>query len=396
MKQDTVKETNVALYVHLPFCKRKCAYCDFISFTEAGKNISPYISLVLREWQAIRESLFPFGTSKVTSCYLGGGTPSLLSEKEIYTLVRGLFPYGAPPNMEFSIEANPESLTNSKLSCYRDLGINRISLGIQSFDDLMLHLLGRTHTASQAVKALIMIQDNGWENYNIDLMYGLPGQSVTNFSKDLEKALSFRSPHLSSYCLTVSPSTPLGKDLAEDRLILPDEDNILKMMDILEDMTAETGLEHYEISNFARPGFACKHNLTYWQLNPYFGLGIGAGSYYRQNGERWGSHWENPTTLNRYTEMVRTGHWAFKKRLPLSRETFFMETLLTHLRLKKGIDIRHLILTFGEGFTKKSLQRIEPIIQEGWLEIEKGYLKATKKGSRIMDALILEMISEIS
>ncbi len=383
------------MYVHLPFCRRKCAYCDFVSYSGKEDSISSYISQVLLEWQAISTVLLASTSFRITSCYLGGGTPSLLSEEQVRNLVEGLFPQGVPADMEFSIEANPESLTVSKLACYRDLGINRISLGVQSFNDTMLLRLGRIHTTRQAVEAITSIQDSGWENYSIDLMYGLPGQSMADFSADLKKALWFGTPHLSMYCLTINPSTPFGRQLAEGKLMLPREEEIIKMMDVLEEETLSVGFEHYETSNFAKPGFACRHNLTYWQLDPYIGLGVGAVSFFTQESGPWGAHWENPSTFWGYERIARSGKWPFLERAPLPRESAFMETLLTGLRLREGIEINQLQSRFGKEMVKKTLQGVAPIVREGWLEVEKGHLRATKQGGRILDALILELVSDI-
>ena len=391
--QSTPSTATFGLYVHLPFCRKKCAYCDFISYPGREGEITGYIQVLLTEWAAVRSELLAGKPFSVSSCYLGGGTPSLLTENQMHTLVDGLFPQGIPKNMEFTIEANPESLTASRLACYRDLGINRISLGVQSFNDPSLQRLGRIHTARQAETAIAMIQDGGWKNHNIDLMYGLPGQTPSDFTADLTKALGFHVPHLSVYSLTINPATPFGKRSAEGKLLLPPEKKIVETMDILEEKTASAGLEHYETSNFSRPGFACEHNLTYWHLAPYIGLGLGAVSFFTRDCGPWGAHWENPVTFHDYEAVSRSGKWSFLGRTPLSRDAAFMEALLTGLRLKEGIETGRLHAGFGEKIVGKMLRAVTPLLLEGWLEQKDGRLKATRAGSRILDALILELVS---
>jgi oxygen-independent coproporphyrinogen-3 oxidase len=383
------------LYVHLPFCKRKCAYCDFISYPNREEEITGYIQTLLTEWAAVRSELLKGTPFSVSSCYLGGGTPSLLDENQLHILVEGLFPQGIPENMEFSIEVNPESLTASRLACYRDLGINRISLGVQSFNDKSLQQLGRIHTVKQAETAIVMIQDNGWENHNIDLMYGLPEQSPRDFTSDLTRALDFHVPHLSAYSLTINPATPFGKRSAAGKLLLPQEEKMVEMMDTLEEKTASAGLQHYETSNFSRPGFACKHNLTYWRLAPYIGLGLGAVSFFTRDCGPWGAHWENPVTFQDYEEVSRSGKWPFLSRISLSCNAAFMEALLTGLRLQEGLETNQLRSRFGKKIVGEMLREVTPLLAEGWLEQKDGYLRATQQGSRILDALILELVSEL-
>jgi len=385
-----------ALYVHLPFCRRRCAYCDFVSFAGKEEAISPYIEWVLGEWQAVRDSLIFPATPEVTSCYLGGGTPSLLSEAQVEDLVEGLFSGGVAGPLEFTVEANPESLTPSKLRCYKTLGINRISLGVQSFSDGFLRKLGRIHTSSQAEAAIRMIHDEGWENWNIDLMYGLPGQTPTAFERDLDRALAFEPPHLSAYCLTLAPETSFGRLAEEGRLQLPEERDILEMMDILEEKSARAGLFQYETSNFAREGFACAHNLTYWHLEPYVGIGVGAVSYFRMPDEIWGGHWENPSGFPEYIKMVKEKEWQFKKRRILTKAQAFAETLLVGLRLTQGISMKGLQEAFGGEWMRQVLGKISFLMDEGWLETKDGVLRLSPYGSRLLDTLLVEIISSVN
>ncbi|RTZ94327.1 MAG: coproporphyrinogen III oxidase family protein [Deltaproteobacteria bacterium] len=387
---------SFALYIHLPFCRRRCAYCDFVSYAGREGEISPYIEGLLREWEAIKAILLSDGPVEITSCYFGGGTPSLLNEDQVEVLVSGLFPEGVSPGMEFSLEANPESLTPSKLGFYRRLGINRISLGVQSFSDEFLRCLGRVHTTRQAAEAIEMVRKGGWENWSLDLMYGLPGQSPAAFERDLARVLDSGAPHFSAYCLTIAPETPFGVQAAQGRLQLPPERSILEMMDLLEKRASRAGFLHYETSNFSRPGFACVHNLAYWHLEPYIGLGLGAVSYFRDGSAPWGAHWENPTDFEGYAKMAREDAWAFLERTPLTREEALTEAFLTGLRLIHGIEIGPLVARFGGEMVQDVLRKIHPLIEGGWLEMQNGFLRTTSRGSRVLDALLLEIISDLS
>jgi oxygen-independent coproporphyrinogen-3 oxidase len=387
--------TPFALYVHLPFCRKRCAYCDFVSYAGREETIPVYIGWLLEEWQAVKDAFVSPDAPRVTSCYLGGGTPSLLDELQIETLVTGLFPDGVDASMEFTIEVNPESLTPSKLVYYRTLGINRISLGVQSFDEEALRLLGRVHSVTQAEEAIRIIQTGGWENWSIDLMYGLPHQSPGAFSRDLERALSFGSPHLSVYCLTLAPSTPFGKLASEGKLQLPSEREILAMMDILEEKTNGAGFYQYETSNYARPGFPCIHNLVYWHLEPYVGIGLGSVSYFVKDSGPWGAHWENPTDFHAYEEKVKSDAWPFLSRTCLTRREAFMETFLTGLRLTRGIELIRLNARFGKGVVENVMVKIIPLMENGWIELKDGFLRATRRGGRVLDALILEIVSDL-
>ncbi len=386
-------QTALALYVHIPFCVKKCAYCDFTSYAGKESEIPDYITHVLDEWAAIRRELLK-NQASISTLYLGGGTPSLLTENQMTRLVRGLFPEGIDPSMEATVEANPESLTPSKLACYQELGINRVSVGIQSFSDAHLRLLGRLHSARRARECLDMIRRAGWRNFSMDLMYGLPGQSHEDFLRDLDEALGFEPPHLSTYCLTLSGGVPLGQAAARGAIHLPPEAEILKMMASLDKTMASHGYEHYEVSNFARPGHACRHNLAYWTLSPYIGLGAGAVSFFIEEVAPWGSHWENPGSLSGYAKRARNHSWAFHERSPLSHREALIEALLTGLRLKRGLSIRALAERFGEEAIGPVLQKAALLAAEGWCEMDGGSLRITPGGSCLLDTLVLELIPE--
>jgi len=383
---------SLALYVHLPFCRKKCAYCDFPSYPGREAIIPTYIRHLLMEWKEVKRLLFHGDLPKIVSVYFGGGTPSLLSDDQITTLVSGLFPKGIPDGVEVTLEANPESLDKKKLACYRRIGVNRLSVGIQSFSDPLLHRLGRLHSGRQAKDVLTLIHKEGWTRVNLDLMYGLPGQTPEAFDQDLDQALAFQFPHLSAYGLTLAPGTPLENAVSEGRAPLPREEEILSMMQHLEEKTGQAGYRHYEISNFARPGYECRHNLAYWTLSDYLGLGSGAVSYLPHPISPWGSHHENPASIEDYIQIARQGNWPFLNRSPLTQRQAFIETFLTGLRLSSGISIKALTARFGAPTIRQMLKRVHPLEEGGWIILDKNRLKTTSIGTRLLDTLLLELI----
>ncbi len=383
---------SLALYIHLPFCKQKCAYCDFPSYAGREASIPIYLHHLLMEWAVAQRVLFHGNLPKIVSCYFGGGTPSLLSESQITTLVTGLFPHGIPENAEVTLEANPESLDEKKLACYRRIGINRLSVGIQSFSDPVLTRLGRVHSGRQARNALNLLRKNGWTNVSLDLMYGLPEQTPDTFEHDLDQALAFEFPHFSAYCLTLAPGTPLENAVSKSETSLPEEEDILAMMQRLEEKAGRAGYGHYEISNFAKPGHECRHNLAYWTLSPYLGLGAGAVSYLPVPSSPWGSHHENPRSIEAYIGLARQGTWSFLNRTPLTRQQVLVETLLTGLRLSSGVSVPTLTARFGKAAIRQLLERARPLEEGSWIIRDGEHLKATPAGSRLLDTLILELI----
>ncbi len=279
--------TSSGLYVHIPFCKTKCPYCDFYSVTDATL-ISAYLAALDAEARLYRDQFPAFD-----SLFLGGGTPSWLGEAQLAALMKNLrrhFTFA--PDSEITLEANPDDITADKLALFRDLGINRLSLGVQSFDEAELRFLGRRHTARQTEAAIDLIRAAGFTNLGLDLMYGLPGQTLDAWLKTLETALSFAPEHLSCYQLTLAAETPLrtpmARRVARGELSLPDEETQREFFLLTANFLTARGYLHYEVANFARQGpqagslchYCCRHNLKYWTRTPYLGLGPAAHSFH--------------------------------------------------------------------------------------------------------------------
>ncbi|MRR58558.1 MAG: radical SAM family heme chaperone HemW, partial [Deltaproteobacteria bacterium] len=274
---------SLSLYIHYPFCLRKCLYCAFNSRTDSPCSADEYLAGLLRE-MALRSRMPEKGSSAVT-LYIGGGTPSLLEASQVEQLIDAAAKnYALAADAEITLECNPGTVSAAKLVAFRTAGVNRLSLGIQSFDDAFLERLGRFHTAGQAVAAFTAARDAGFDNIGIDLIHSLPGQTPAHWESELERACALHPDHLSVYGLSVEDGTPFALLEEEGKLALPDEDESACMYEKAAQLLSAGGYEQYEIANFARPGFRSRHNSGYWQRRPYLGFGAGAHAYLRLPG----------------------------------------------------------------------------------------------------------------
>ena len=364
---------NPGLYVHVPFCKTKCPYCDFYS--------KPSLSLVPDWIDALREETLFYRDrfAQFDTVYLGGGTPSLLSEKELDLLLHHLRnTFSVSSSSEFTLEANPDDITPDKLSAYRTLGINRLSLGVQSFDDQELRFLNRRHTALQAVTALEKIKNETAFQVGVDLMYGLPGQTELSWIETLEEAIRFQPEHISCYQLTFEDRTPFGKMLAEGKISALCEEDERAFFILTSTFLQRHGYVHYEISNFARgQENASRHNKKYWQHAPYLGLGPSAHSF--QEGIRW---W-NVRDLQSYCDSLKKGLPPLAGKEILTQEQHRLESLMLGFRTKEGIH-RGLIA---------SEPRFEAVIRDlknsGLIEISDERVTPTLEGFLVADSIPL-------
>lgn len=317
------------LYVHIPFCKRKCLYCDFYSVTSLSL-IPDWFEAVRKECLFYKDRFSPFG-----SLYLGGGTPTLLGDHEMVNLIHCLrthFTFSG--NLEFTVEANPDDITPGKLAFLQGLGVNRISLGIQSFDDQELRFLKRRHTAYQAEKALEWIRESGFPSLSLDLMYGLPGQTEAQWLGNLKHALRFTPEHMSCYQLTVEERTPLGRLCAEGRIKLLSEEEERTFFILTSSFLEANGYLHYEVSNYALgKDNTCRHNQKYWQHAPYLGLGPSAHSHER------GHRWWNVRSVEAYCQSLARGIRPVEGKEILSQDQYILESLMLGFRTKEGLDL---------------------------------------------------------
>ncbi len=365
--------TTSGLYIHIPFCKTKCHYCDFYSIT-SPELINDYLEALDREALLYKDSFTFFD-----SLYLGGGTPSLLDSAQLAALLNSLRRhFSFSPDTEITLEANPDDLTAHKLTLFRDLGLNRLSLGVQSFDEAELRFLKRRHTAAQTVRALSPIRAAGFTNLGLDLIYGLPGQSLDAWTNTLKTALSFAPEHLSCYQLTLTPDTPMGRLAAAGRLNLPDEETQRQFFLLTADFLTARGYIHYEVSNFAREEpYVCRHNLKYWTRTPYLGLGPAAHSF--QAGRRW---W-NFSSVEQYCASLNAGAAPLAGSETLTPAQIRLETLCLGFRTREGVSLE-IIREQPRGDAI-----LAELIQAGLLRVDRGRVIATPQGLVVADALPL-------
>jgi oxygen-independent coproporphyrinogen-3 oxidase len=371
-----IHDNKPGLYIHVPFCRSKCPYCDFYSHTDQSL-IPVWLNALEKEIGFYQNQFSSFDT-----LYLGGGSPSILSEEQVGRLVELLRDrFHFEPGVEITIEANPNDLNPDKLERLRELGINRISLGVQSFDDQELLFLKRRHTAGESQKALEWIREAGFTNLGIDLIYGLPRQTKNQFQVALEKALAFRPEHLSCYQLTMAKGTLFWgmKEKGSLKPISEEEEEafFLTTSEFLQDH----GYIHYEISNFAREEkYFSRHNQKYWQRSPYLGLGPSAHSF--QGNRRW---W-NVRSINRYCQSLEEGRLPVEAQEELSEEQVRLETISLGLRTRAGLDLKHL---GGNPNIEKALSRL---VESQLVSVTDNHIFPTLKGFLLADRLPLMLV----
>ena len=379
----------LALYIHIPFCETKCPYCDFNTYAGIEVLIPSYIEALRRETEAWGQLL---GRPPVRTVSLGGGTPSYVPAEGIGRVlgsVRDAF--DLDPVAEITLEANPDDCSEAKLGAYPDLGVNRVSLGVQSLDDRLLKMLGRRHSAAQAVDACRAVVAAGFDNVSIDLMYGLPDQTIEDWRRTLDGASEMGPPHISLYGLTLEKGTPMERWVASGEMPEPDPDLAADMYLMAEETMARQGYRHYEISNWARPGFESRHNLVYWRNEPYLGVGPGAHSYL--DGVRF---W-NLRSPKEYVRTVRelTAPQALDGRPmavaldtmavverseTIDRRLEMAETLMMGLRLDTGVATDEFASRFGESPSSVYGEVIDEFTSSGLLDDGDGRLKLTDRG----------------
>jgi len=372
------------LYIHIPFCLSKCPYCAFVSFPKLEGMQGRYVKALINEIKGITTEV---GKKSIRTVFFGGGTPTLLSaDMLISILVSCRECFSLDIDCEISIEANPGTVDKNGLRKLRNAGFNRISFGIQSFIDKELKNIGRQYNSSTAENALIDSQSVGFENVSIDLMYGLPGQNAETWNRSLERAFRFGPDHISCYQLTMEEGTPLARAVAIGALTVACEDEILRMEDLTTEVTKMAGLEQYEISNYARPGFECRHNVNYWQNGSYFAAGAAAVSYVDGTRKRrTGLPYE-------YCRLMEQGANPVIEQETLDNEASFRESVVMGLRMVRGINRQTLHARYGlevESYYGKALIALQ---QQNFLELDRENLRLTTKGRRFANMIMAELV----
>lgn len=368
--------TEAGLYVHVPFCQSRCIYCDFFSTTDAAWR-NRYVEALQREICARRDEL----RVRARSIYIGGGTPSLLSGSQLRDIFETLQAnFALEPQAEVTVEANPEDVTAEWLDALRDTPVNRLSMGVQTFDDNLLRFLRRRHDARRAVTSVEQCHRAGFDNLSIDLMYGLPGQDMAAWQRDVTQAFSLGVTHLSAYALMFEDGTALDALRKKGDVREADEELGLAMYSWLQDEAARRGWEHYEISNFCRPGFYSRHNKSYWQGLPYLGFGPGAHSYDGERVRRW-----NLADLKKY--VLEAGKPPYESET-LSDDEIYNEYVMTRLRMPEGVDLTAL----SEENCAYFLRMAQPHVDANRLTINKNHASISRCGLFVSNDIICDLM----
>lgn len=371
------------LYIHIPFCESKCIYCDFYSMANNNHLIDKYINALLVEAVLRKNEL---NSETLTTVYLGGGTPSLLSITQLSKIVNGLkkvFDFSAVE--EFTIEVNPDDVTADYIQQAKSLGINRVSMGVQSFSDEDLRFINRRHTAKQATDAIHIIKKAGIDNISIDLIYGIPGQNIEKWKNNVDTAISLSVQHISAYTLMYEEGTRLSVMRSLGKITEVDDDVVTAMYDYLVAQLKSNGYIHYEISNFALPGFHSRHNSSYWNLTPYLGLGVAAHSF-DGTVRRF-----NPSNLKKYLDTLGEGKLCVEVE-NITKSEKYDEYVMLRLRTADGIDADELMHRFGEEYYQFFIEKAKPLVSEGSLINENGRYYIPENHIMISDNITCDLL----
>ncbi|MCS6820418.1 MAG: radical SAM family heme chaperone HemW [Microscillaceae bacterium] len=370
-----------AIYLHIPFCKQACYYCDFHFSTQLRQKVE----MVNAMCQEIALQKNYLNGQIIQSIYFGGGTPSLLNEQELNQLLETLYSYfEISPQAEITLEANPDDIQIEKLKLWKQLNINRLSIGVQSFHDLNLKYLHRVHNADLAKKSILQAQDAGFENLTIDLIYAIPTSSEAIWQADLARALALQVPHISAYCLTIEEKTVFGKWLKQQKIQDINEDHAALQFEILIQTLTQAGFVHYEISNFAKPGKFAQHNSNYWKKGHYLGIGASAHSY---NGiSRQYNIANNAVYIQKIAQQIIPCQIEY-----LSPQEQLNEYIMTSLRTIWGCNLDYVQQNFNIDLLQFQAEQIENYLKNGLISIENQTLRLTHKGKFLADKIASDL-----
>ncbi|UQF38908.1 radical SAM family heme chaperone HemW [Vagococcus lutrae] len=359
-------------YLHIPFCEHICYYCDFNKVFIEGQPVDEYIDMLIREMSFLKEEV---SAHPLSTMYIGGGTPTSLSAKQLEKLMIGIheqLPLAS--GVEFTVEANPGDLTADKISVLKNYGVNRLSMGVQSFDDRLLKKIGRKHTASDVFDTMRLLEKSGLNNVSIDLIYALPGQSLESFQDSLDKALSLDLPHYSLYSLILENQTVFYNLARQGRLHLPDEDEEGDMFDLAASFMEAHGRKQYEVSNFAIPGKESQHNLVYWNNEEYYGLGAGASGYLD------GVRYRNFGPIQQYMQPLKEQKRPIRDEEILTEQARMEEELFLGLRKREGVSYTLFYEKFNQSLDEVFGNVIEELVAEELLVKDTQHIALTRRG----------------
>ena len=362
------------IYIHIPFCKQKCAYCDFVSFPDREQFTDAYLD-------ALENEMAHCTGEKADTIFIGGGTPSILTPEQIKRLTKAIFDtFDIAKDCEFTTEANPGTLDETKITAMLEGGINRISVGVQSFNDAELKKIGRIHNAETAYNTILSLKKYGFNNINLDLMTALPNQTMSSLKITLKTAVSLPVTHISAYSLIIENGTPLERALDEGKLTLPTEDDDREMYSYVVDFLAQNSFDQYEISNFARKGYECRHNIKYWTFEPYIGLGVAAHSFDGINRSY------NTDDLQEYISGNK------KQIIPLTQKDKISEFIITGLRMNKGISAEKFKELFNEDIENIYGFELIKFMNLGLIKKDGDRYSLTRKGIDVSNSVLCEFV----
>jgi oxygen-independent coproporphyrinogen-3 oxidase len=381
-----------SLYIHIPYCISKCPYCDFNSHVVADIPERRYTDALLCELDHYGR-LSDWQGRPVQSIFFGGGTPSTFMPGSIGSILdRVAESFPVDPNCEITLEANPGTIDQRNFFGYREARVNRISVGVQSFEPRLLKFLGRIHSADDARTALQVVRKAGFENFSFDLIYANPGQTLAELEADLDAALQFQSPHLSAYNLTFEEGTPFHHEYRSGKMHSLGEEEEIAMAELIENKLGNAGLKRYEISNYAKPGRHSRHNVNYWRGGDYLGLGAGAHSYRRTNIDGvWGQRWGNEKNPGRYLRHVEETGQAIVDREEVDQAKAAGEFMFLGLRMTEGIPVD----SFRAGFGRSPAEYFPQIanwLEAGLMEETSGYLRLTHRGLMVANSIFVQFM----
>ena len=373
---------DAGIYIHIPFCRSRCSYCDFATGMFEQEMAERYVCALIKEISVWSEGN---DAASVETIYFGGGTPSLLAPAQIQRILQAVHQrFQVVESAEVTLEINPASmaeaaaaeLTKEKLRDFRKLGINRASFGAQTFNDRELKMLGRTHSSGDIDATLQTLREIGFRNINFDLIAGLPGQTLAGWQRNLDRALRLRPEHLSLYLLDLHEGTPLADQIQHGRRPRPDEDLAGEMYALMIEKVCAAGYEHYEISNFCLPGLASRHNTKYWTGEPYYGFGNSAHSF-----DGASRRWANERDPAKYIELIEQGESPVVEQTALGRDEARSETIFLGLRLMRGINLKNFRARFGNDLRADRDGELSRLTSAGLIEIDDEILKLTRRGA---------------
>lgn len=376
---------KVSLYIHIPFCKSKCIYCDFNSFSNYFEHVDSYMKKLEEEIIYYSKKV---RNRQVSTIYIGGGTPSVIEEKHIQHIMEVIESnYSLTEGIEVTIEANPGTVSLDKLKSYKKSGINRISFGVQSFDEKLLKFLGRAHSKDEAIGAVKNAKEAGFDNISLDLIFALPGQTLDIIKSDIDMISSLDIQHISTYSLKYEEGTPLHQLKADGLVDTVDDETDRMMFSYIKEKLRENGFHQYEISNFSKEGLESRHNNTYWIMDEYIGMGLGASSFF--NNQRY----NNVTDIVEYTQSEVE---SFRENIDsLSRDDIIFESIMLGLRLNKGIDLEILSQAYDVDLKDKFSMQIKKLIEMELIIMQSSNISLTDKGRDLSNQVFLEFLNEM-